>query len=170
MAQITVTGYNLREALKYWGLRRDAAFQAFPGSLHKFAGEEKKRPEDIVRDLIQAEHKVFRLQVAQMQYNLQVMVNFQGSEITLAEAIKRITLAGKVAKMWTTASTPPRHSYLSDRLVRDANQERAQPVLSPEELLELSTLTSQHCEALRTAIAVGNAKEVTLDLDPGLLQ
>ena len=170
MAETTVTGYKLRESLKYWGLRRDAASQAFSGSLHKFKGEEKKRPEEIARDLIQAEHKVFRLQVAQMQYNLQVSVTLFGCQISLAEAIKRIALAGKVVKMWTTAGAPPRHSYLSVSLVRDATQERAQPVLTPEELLELSTKASQDCEALRTAIAVGNAQEVTLDLDPGLLR
>lgn len=162
-----VTGYEIREALKYWGLRRDAAQQAFSGSLHKFEGEEKPSPASVVFDFARAEDKISQLQVLQMRYNLFVEVRAYGQSMTLAEAIKRVGTAGKVAKMWATAGTP-KHSYYRDETVREANQVVAKAILSTDEILQHSTDAARRCESLRTAIAIGNGQAVRLDFDPGL--
>lgn len=43
-----ITGWQLREALKMWELRKGAAEKLFPESLHKFKGEVKDSPQDIL--------------------------------------------------------------------------------------------------------------------------
>ena len=51
-----ITGNELREALKIWNLRREAAQREFESSLNVFEGEVKKSPvilaEEFVRTLL----------------------------------------------------------------------------------------------------------------------
>jgi len=169
------TGYALRDALKQWELKRDAANKGFNGSLHRFADEaDKVAPQAVVASVLLAEKAIVGLQVAQMRYNLGVLVEVQGEVMTLAEAIKHVGTAGKIEKTWKTVVTGPKASpYASydDPTVRtnDPKQERAVPVLKDAEVLDLTRQASKRAGAFKTAIATANATVLDIEnLDPSL--
>lgn len=166
-------GYALHEALKQWGLRKEAAEKAFPGSLNKFKSEEKETPQQVMVAFIQAEDAIARLQVAQMRYNLGVGVQVQGEKMLLAEAIKRIGSAGRTEKMWKTASPSDRRrsSYMDDSLTRDPTQERAEATIDAKAVLSLVTQAGKKSGAFRAAIAVANGTKMEIeDLNPALFE
>jgi hypothetical protein len=169
--KMQIDGNILRVALKQWDLRKDAAAKAFNGSLHKFAGEEKDSPTQIVEELIRAELAIVDLQVAQMRYNLAVNVTVFGKEMTLAEAIKRVGFSGRVEKMWRGVTETKTSRYgLDDGLTRDPTRIRAEPVLKSKEALTLAMKASKAAGNLQAAIATGNATKVEVDLSPALLE
>lgn len=167
------TGWQLKEALGAWELRKSAAEKLFPESLHKFKGEEKDSPESLVDSYLKAETAIAKLQVAQMRYNLAVKVKV-GTEalMTLAEAIKLVGGAGRVEKMWGSVNPAKNRAYLPyDGLTRDPTQERAEPTLNVKESTKLSEQARKRASAFRTAINSGNAQEVEIeDLDPALFE
>lgn len=157
-------GYALREAIKQWELRKGAAEKAFPSSLHKFTNEEKDTPQQVVNTYLAAEDAISKLQVAQMRYNLMVKVVISGEEMSLAEAIKRVGGAGRIEKMWKTATPQERrHSFMDDALTRDPNQERAQTTLDPKAAVTLAAQAGKRSGAFRAAIAVANATKVEIE-------
>src|SRR5580698_4796879 len=97
-----VSGYAIREAIKQQERRRDAAANAFAGSLKKFPDENKEAPNQIMDAFAKAEISLAELQVAQMRYNLAVQVEI-GDKMSLAEAIKRVGGAGRIEKMWKSS-------------------------------------------------------------------
>lgn len=166
------TGWQIREALKSWELRKGAAEKLFPESLHAFKGEVKDTPESLVESFQKAELAIARLQVAQMRYNLSVTVNVMGEAMSLAEAIKRVGGAGRIEKMWGSVKpTTTRLSYMGDMpITRDPTQERAELTLSVKDGLRLAETASKRAGAFRAAINTGNGQEADIDLDPGLFE
>lgn len=169
------TGYRLREALKLWGLRKAAAEQAFPDSLFKFDGEEKTKPADIVSTLVSAEASIAQLQVAQMRYNLSVMVEVEGQgQMPLAHAIKLAGSAERIEKLWRGVKSPSskRSRYdLGPELTRDPNQLRAASTITDKEALNQTSVASKRAGALRAAIASGNSTKVEIEnLVPSLFE
>lgn len=168
------TGWQIREALKSWELRKGAAEKLFPESLHAYKGEVKDTPESIVESFQKAELAIARLQVAQMKYNLSVTVNVMGESMSLAEAVKRVGAAGRIEKMWGSVKpVTARPSYYGETMpiTRDPTQERAEPTLSVKEGLKLAEAASKRAGAFRAAINTGNGQEADIaDLDPGLFE
>lgn len=166
-----ITGWQLREALKMWELRKGAAEKLFPESLHKFKGEEKDSPQSIIDQYLKAETAIARIQVAQMRFNLAVNVTVENTSMTLAEAIKRVGAAGRVEKMWGTI-TPKKDRYSLDfATTRDPSQERAEATVSIREGTKLAEQASKRASAFRAAINTANGKEADIaDLDPGLFE
>lgn len=172
MALTKVTGYQLRESIKQWELRKDAATKAFPDSLFKFEGETKQTPERVAEELRHAEAAIASLQVAQMRYNLAVSLSVQGQEMTLAEAIKRAGGASRNEKLWKTADSRSNLSSLlgtDRRRVRSVDEVRAEPTISEGDILEYASAAGKVAGAYRAAIAVANATEVEISLDSTLL-
>ncbi len=167
-----IDGYALREALKQWELRKDAAEKAFTSSLHKFADEKKDAPQQVVDAYLKAEDAISKLQVAQMRYNLAVKVEVQGEKMTLAEAIKRVGGAGRVEKMWKGATPQERHHrYGDDGLTRTAGQERAEATIDAKTVVSLATQASKRSGAYRAAIAKTNGVSLDIeDLSPALFE
>lgn len=165
-------GYALREAIKQWELRKEVAECGFSGSLHKFKDDVKETPQQIVEAYLKAEDAIAKLQVAQMRYNLAVKVEVQGEGMTLAEAIKRSGSAGRIEKMWKTATSQERHHrYGDDGLTRVANQERAEATLDAKTAMNLATHAGKRSGAFRAAIATANAAKVEVeDLNPALFE
>lgn len=165
-------GYALREAIKQWELRKGVAEKAFSGSLHKFKDEYKEDPDQVVEAYQKAEDAIAKLQVAQMRYNLAVKVEVQGESMTLAEAIKRSGAAGRIEKMWKGATPQERTlRYGDDGLTRVAGQERAEPTISPKEVLGLTSLAGKKSGAFRATIAKANALKVEIeDLNSALFE
>jgi hypothetical protein len=169
-----ITGYKLREALKQWAIRKTAAEQAFPDSLHKFDKEEKDSPTAIVASLATAETAIVELQVAQMRYNLAVTVKVEGlGTITLAEAIKLAGSADRIEKLWRGVNLVPKRNRYdnSPELVRDPTQLRATPTMEIKEVLVNTSAASKRAGALRAAIASSNAASRDIaDLNPALFE
>lgn len=171
-----VTGYMLREALKQHQLRRDTAARAYAGSLKKFPDEDKQTPQEVVSQFLEAETAIVKLEVAQMRYNLAVLVDVPGfGRVPLAHAIKAIGPEARAEKMWKTAtgSVPERYaSYRTDD-ERDPDKVQAKPTITPAEATKLAVKMSKRAGAFRAAIATGNAVEVEVtleDLDPALFE
>jgi hypothetical protein len=167
------TGWQIRDALGLWELRKKTAEKLFPESLHKFKGEEKDSPEVIVDGFQKAELAIARIQVVQMKYNLAVTVQVQDEKMSLAEAVKRSGCAGRVEKMWGSVKpTTSRPSYMGDMpITRDPTQERAEATVSVKDGLRFAETASKRARAFRTAINTGNGQEVEIaDLDPGLFE
>src|SRR5690606_25645250 len=65
-----------------------------------------KTPDEILSEFIEAEDAIAKLQTEQLKYNLAVNVKINGSDVTLAEAIKKIGGIGRIEKIWKAASKP----------------------------------------------------------------
>lgn len=165
-----VNGYKLREALRRWQLRRDTAAGQFPKVLSKFENESKPDPETVAKAALDAELAIARLQTAQAQYNARVLVNYGNAEWSLLRCIKTVGGLGRIEKMWRTAATveKDRYSYGSD--TRKADELVAKRVLSYEDAGKATADFGKQLGELREAIAVGNAKELDIDLDAALLE
>jgi len=166
-----VTGYQLKEAIRRWELRRDGAHQQFSDTLWAFAGEDKPAPDTVMKLYTTAEGNIAVLQTAQAEYNLTVQVDVQGHIVALAGAIKRLGGAQRAEKMWREAVASKRDRYYDrDPRTKKADEERAQAVLPLETLLDRAAKAAAFTGALRAAIAEGNSKEVDIkDLDAALL-
>lgn len=168
-----VSGHKLKVAIKTWELRREAVSKQFQASLWKFEGEVKD-PIKLTNDLIVAERAIAKLQEVQTLYNLSVKLKVGEEELTLCEAVKRVGGAGRVEKLWRTATVDTGESeskyYGMPRteLVRNKEQIRAEKVLSVEQTLELATQYSASAGALRAAIAEGNTAVIEMDVDSSL--
>lgn len=171
--KMKTTGWGLKEAIKTHELRRDTAARSFNGSLKAFVDEQKQKPQDIVKQFLDAEAAIATLQVAQAKYNLGVKVQFEGQTITLCEAVKRIGGLGRAEKMWraATGAKPDRYSSYRDETVREPNQIRAQDTISPSEAAKLASTVAKQAGRLRAAIATANGTEVEVEnLDSSLFE
>jgi len=167
-----VTGYMLREAIKQHELRRDTAASAFDGSLKVFPGETKEAPNTIVEKFLAAEEAEAKLQTAQMQYNLAVIVQANSTTMALAEAIKTVGGYGRAEKMWRSAANPnkkERYGFNDDEM--DPTRVRAAATITSSEAMKQTTVAGKRAGSLRAAIATANAKEVEIeDLSPALFE
>jgi hypothetical protein len=159
-----VTGYQLREAITMWKLRKTTAEGQFSDSLAKFEEEVKDSPVEVVRQVLEAESAIVALQVAQMRYNLAVKVtlNDPAGEVTLAEAIKLSGVVSRAEKIWAGAATASRDPYRNHR-VRDPNQILAYTTITPKQVLEETSRLTKRAGALRAAIGAGNTREVEIE-------
>lgn len=167
-----VTGYALREAIKQWELRKDAANRIFDDSLKVFPGEVKTHPEVLIKQYLAAEVAIAQLQTAQAQYNLLVTFDFEGRLITLCEAVKSLGGYSRVEKLWRTASGGGKKDryYGGTSDERDPTKTYAVQVVSPMDGVEQSTIAARRASALRAGIATGNATTCEIGLNPELLK
>lgn len=165
------TGYQLREAITVWKLRKTTAEGQFTDSLAKFADETKDTPQAVVALIQHAEESIVRLQIAQMQYNLAVKVDPADlGEITLAMAIKLSGVVSRIEKIWSGA-TAERNPYGYNARVRDPQQVRAEATINAKGVLEETSRVTKRAGALRAAIGTGNTREVEIeDLDASLFE
>jgi hypothetical protein len=167
-----ITGYQLREAITMWKLRKTTAEGQFTDSLAKFADETKDTPQAIVSTVLHAEECIVRLQIAQMQYNLAVKVTpVDFGEITLAQAIKLSGVVSRIEKIWAGATSETRSPYGYNARVRDPQQVRAESTVTPKDVLQETSRLTKRAGALRAAIGAGNTREVEIeDLDASLFE
>jgi hypothetical protein len=170
---MNVTGYQLKEALKMKTLELSTVQTQFDESLHKFEGDEDKiSPQEIVGKIASLEEEIAELQTAQSYYNLQVTIHVGDLPMKLEKAIKLVGGAGRVSKMWRSASKGQmrerweRHSLV----VRRADEEVAKPTISKNEALDRAKEAERFASRLRNSIAVGNTTTVAIDwLDESLI-
>ena len=166
-----VTGYALREAIKQWELRKDAANRVFEDSLKVFPGEDKPHPSKLIEQYLAAEVAIAQLQTAQSQYNLMNTFDFEGRKITLCEAVKSLGGYSRVEKLWRTAAgggKKDRYGHNDDE--RDPEKIYSVQVVKPAMGVEQSSMAARRSSALRAGIATSNAVMAALDLNPELLK
>jgi hypothetical protein len=165
-----VTGYQIREAIRQWELRRDAALRMFDDSLTFFEGDEKPNPVQVAERFQQADRAIATLQGYQTRFNLALEIKELG--VNLGTAVRMVGGAGRLEKMWrsTVGKKKSRYAYLDNTLTRRANEETAKPVLSKEECLELASQAARDAGKLRAFIAAANATAVEIEADPTLFE
>jgi hypothetical protein len=175
MAQITVTGYKIRDAMARRQLRIESDMVAFPTTLTKFAGEEKESPQVVGARLLSEETLLAELQSAQVSYNNGVVVRVAGKEMTLTKAIKLLGGANRQLTLWrsvvgTASSVARRRSYgYEDAMAptqRAKDTEYSVPTLSRAEARTELEKAMSLCNALKAAVAEGNAKPFDVDVPP----
>jgi hypothetical protein len=174
--KIKISGYTLREAIKEHELRSNTAATGFDRTLRIFPSEKgtgsKDTPQVVVDRFVEAEIAVARLQTIQAQYNLHVPVIYEGTTITLTQAIKMIGGLSRAEKMWRSVASPKkdRYAYGDSDNERDPNKERSEAQISQSEAARLSSQMARKAGRLRAAIATANSAEIELDFDPVLIE
>lgn len=164
-----INGYMLREALKKLAIRADSSAKNFEDSLHAFKGEEKTHPTEVMKNYLDAEKDIARLQRIQDEYNIKVQVDVHGEKMSLCEAVKRVGGAGRAEKLWRNAAVPHKDRFAYREEVRKADEERPHKVMSPKELMDAHSKGASYAGALRNAIALGNSTLLSFDVDQKLL-
>jgi len=159
-----VTGYKLKEALKLKTIELQSVQSLFDESLYKFEGEEKLSPMDVVAQIKTLEDQIAKLQTAQSYYNLQVIVIINGERGFLETAIKLVGGAGRVSKMWRTASAGRTRDKWdrSQIATRRTDEITAEPTVKKVDALEKAKEAEKFASSLRSAIAVGNTSIVDI--------
>lgn len=170
-----VTGYALREAIRRWELVRDTAYSQFEDTLTAFPNESKPLPATVAEIITKAEGAIAALQSAQQRYNLIVLINAGGQEMTLCEGVKRLGGAGRYEKLWRGAAGGGKKEryYHHDPLTRKSDEIHAVRTISADACMNLAKAAARFASELRSAIAVGNATRMSLDtlkVDPRLLE
>ena len=107
---VKIDGSNIRGALRE---QEDVVKQvraSFEDSLHSFDGEEKPRPEMLMKQLRDAHDRLALLHVVRTRYNLRVRVDVRDPRtrerrnISLMEAVNRVGNAGREANLWRNAA------------------------------------------------------------------
>ncbi len=161
---MNVTGYKLQHAIREMTHVRDIASQQFSEGLQVFEGDEHVTPENAMAMFIQAEDKIARLQTAQAQYNLGLIVEVMGRVMPLARAVKLVGGAGRQEKMWRSCAKGPgkdRYSYRGD--TREAGVKVTKRTVSVEDATNLARKAGRWASALREAIQVANATGADVD-------
>ncbi len=167
-----VTGYRLRHAIKRLEQRRNVAVRQFKDSVYVFEGETKTSPDDCMAQFRGCEDKMATLQVAQARYNLMVEVDVLGRKMTLHEAVKRVGGAGRAEKLWReVAEEEQGYGWQASARMRSTDQEYADRVIPVHECLDQADEVAQLANALREAMAMGNAQEIEVEgLEPSLFE
>jgi hypothetical protein len=165
-----VNGYKLRNAIQNQCHRREVLAAQFKDSLKVFPEEQKEHPSNMMEVYAACEGAIAMLQVAQTMYNSQVRVEFDGQQVPLLFVIKAVGGMGRIEKMWRT-STPREDPYgYRETGQRSKEHVYAEAQMSPKALLEASKAAAKKAAAAREAIAVGNATELDIDVDPALFE
>jgi hypothetical protein len=168
-----VTGYQFREAIKAWELRKQAATSQFDQSLWAFEGEEKPSPADLADLFVKAEEAIARLQAFQARYNLSVVVDVLGTKMTLCQAVKLMGGAGRHEKMWRSAATStgggPFHFH-AVATTRKTDEIHARRTVAVEDALARADRATKYASALRSAIALGNSQEREMEVPADLFE
>lgn len=166
-----VTGYKFQHVLRELAHTRDIAATQFDEGLWVFEGEDKPNPQELMKTYNDTEMKIARLQTAQAEYNLQVMVTVNGEGMSLSEAVKRVGGAGRMEKMWrSVAKNTGRDRFDRYERTRKNDEVRATRTVSVSDAINLAREAAKFASALREAIQVGNATEIDMKLDPSLFE
>lgn len=139
--------------------------KAFTESLTAFEGEDKGKPEELMKKYLQAEEAIAKLQAAQAQYNTCINCTISPDEVvTLCYAVKALGGLARAEKMWRKAigNDERTHRYYGETRHRDPNMKYPIAQVSPEAAVEMATVAAKRASAYRAAIAVANAVEFEL--------
>ena len=165
-----VTGYDLKEAVRRYTLRRETAASQFNDSLRKFPDEDKATPDEVVKRIRDAEEAIATLQVAQARYNLIVRVEVPNrGRVPLLECIKRIGGLGRIEKTWRSAATVKERSLFDSERTREPGVVTQERQISFDDASFRTEQIDRELATLRVLISTGNAQKVDIEgLDASL--
>jgi hypothetical protein len=166
---VRINGFRLQNLIREQTTQRDVLAKQFEGSLSKFQGEVKDAPQIVMEQLEATERRIAKLQVVQAQYNAFVRTEVDGGNPTLLYAVKLIGSLGRIEKQWRQAAIGKenRYGYDSDKQ-RNNDTVYAASTISPADAAELAKLAGRRAARFRGAIAVGNGKEMSVEVDSEL--
>lgn len=152
-----VDGVTIKSTLSMYKTRLEAIAPQFAETCWIFPDEEKVHPKEVYDDFMNASKACAELEELQQAFNLDVLVEVQGEQMTLARAVKLVSMAGNCAKMWKTAARDTgRDRYSTRDMTRTAGEIRAKRVVSVRECLDAHRDAEIYATSLRAAIARGN--------------
>jgi len=157
-----VNGFQIKEALKRWELRRRTADQQFQDSIRVFEGDERPSPQDVIGAYKLADESYAKLQELQQWYNQQVTCSVLGGKHTLSYCVKVVGGLGRTEKLWRDACTEKRDRWYREELSRSKDQEYAKRTVSIEEAIQFAEEAAKQASEVRAAIAVGNATAINV--------
>jgi len=160
-----VTGYQIREAINRWSLRKTTIYKQFNESIWAFQGEEKQKPQEVVTLMAEAKRSWARLKEIQQFYNRTVTLTFDGKSISLCLAVQMLPGVGQIEKMYRDASTDTgrdRYSGYREVQQRSKDTEYAGRQISMKDALAAAEKASRSSSSLRNAIARANTQEIEI--------
>jgi len=167
-----VNGYELREAVKRWTLRRDSLSSQFPEVLTKFPEDKVPTPQEVASQLLEAEQAICKLQGAQQVYNSGATVKLaDGTVVTVSVAVKYLGGLARLEKLWKAAGVArKRYDYEDPRTTRDPNMVHATRQVSYQDATNQALAIARQIGDLKIAVAEANAVPRELDLEPSLFE
>lgn len=174
-----INGVMLREAITVWEMRRDASAKRFPNAFFAKDAEvlsgKWESPTVHMNNFMLAEGNIAKLQAVQARYNIETMVSFsnggQTEKMSLCEAVKRQGGLNRAANMWREQTKQEEDKYESHRMAyADKAQEYPSRRVSLRESVDSAARMVTLAAALRGAVAVGNTREMEVDLSPSLFE
>jgi len=160
-----VTGYQIREAINRWSIRKTVIHKQFNESVWAFQGEEKQKPQEIVELMAQANRTWARLKEIQQFYNRTVTLTHGGQSISLCLAVQMLPGLGQIEKMYRDASTNTRwdrYSSYDCQHSRSKDSEYATRQITMKDALAKVEESSRSASSLRNAIARANTQEIEI--------
>jgi hypothetical protein len=158
-----VTGYQLREALRRWELRRKAAEAQFRDSIYAFKDDEKTLPVRASDELALCEDACAILQVTQQRYNQLVFVG-DSPRRSLAYCVKTIGAMGRHEKLWREATIDQKDRYeRRESRQRNADAEYATRQVTVKIALDMADKFSILAAKMRAGIAVANGEAISIE-------
>jgi len=169
-----IDGYKIQHTIRELEHQREIAASQFADSLYAFPGETKPETGKLAAIHQHCEESIARLQVVQARYNLQVQVDILRADgavllMSLHEAVKRVGGAGRMEKMWRSASKEPKERFgYGGEHKREAGAEFSRRTVRLDIAIEHARFAARFANALRAAIQKANATEVDMDVDETL--
>jgi len=158
-----LTGYQLREALRRWELRRKAAEAQFRECIWVFPGEEKIHPREAGGELALCEDACAVIQEAQQRYNMIVPLGNPPLK-SLAYGVKAIGGYGRLEKLWRDTAVEHKDRYEQrESRQRTADSVHAVRQISVRDALKIAHKAAETAGNIRAAIGSANNTVVESD-------
>ena len=157
------TGYEIKEAIAKWVVRRDIANKAFTSSIWAFDNDDKPQPGSAFDAYKNAEIAIAKLECLQDVFNLNVRLEVQGTQTTLAECVKLRGSAQRMSEMWRNATQEVEHIYSRTIRVRKQDDVYAKKQVSRGDGVAEVEKATNYLSAIKAAIAAGNARKIQVN-------
>lgn len=171
-ATMQVNGFQIREAIKHWTLKREMAVKVFNDAGFTFDGENKTHPVEAAEAVRNSDEAVARLETFQQQFNSSISVEFNGKPIKLSQAVKMIAGVGRLENLWKTyagkgLSGTDHHRGYGEALavVRKADEVHAKRVMPLADCVAKAAQFAKQQAALRALISSANGTQIAVPED-----
>lgn len=170
--QMRVNGFQIREAIKQWNLKREMAVKVFNDAGFAFDGETKTHPVEAAEAVRHSDEAVARLETFQQQFNSVQGFEFNGKTISLAQAVKMIAGIGRLENLWKTYASKglggnDHHKSWGEppSTVRKEGEIHAKRTLPLAECVANAAKYAKQQAALRALISSANGTQIVVPDD-----
>jgi hypothetical protein len=170
--QREVTGYDIREAINRWRLRKQVMERQFRDAIYAFKGQEKPKPDEAAKEFTKADRYIALLEDLRQNFNQQVKVRItnltgEDEEMTLSVAVKLFGGSGRLEKLWRDSCHEPEERYgrYDRQVTRSAGDEHAERRISVKDTIQKADEAARYASQLRTAISVANGNRIAIPRD-----